>query len=147
NAADLAVLTAMRSVDGDPGDNYNQGTATTNAQNVLARNYVLGQSIQAAQLQLSYGSYDYDQVSQTFNANYPPTPGRPITAGTATVTANALPTAFAGIFGSKLLPAVTATAQAVHRPRDIALVADLSGSMRMGTCLGYDFYTSSRTTN
>ena len=24
---------------------------------------------------------------------------------------------------------------------------DLSGSMRMGTCLGFDFYTTSRTTN
>ena len=24
---------------------------------------------------------------------------------------------------------------------------DLSGSMRMGTCLGFDFYTSSRTSN
>src|SRR5436305_1388096 len=31
--------------------------------------------------------------------------------------------------------------------RDIALVMDLSGSMRFGTCLGYDFYTTSRTSN
>ena len=46
-----------------------------------------------------------------------------------------------------MLPSVTATAQAVHRPRDIALVMDLSGSMRMGTCLGFDFYPTSRTTN
>ena len=147
NAADLAVLTAMRTVNGDPTDNYNQTAATANAQRVLARNYILGQTIPPAELQLSYGSYDYNQVTQSFSANFPPTPGKPVTAAAATVTTNALPAAFSAVFGRQFLPNVTATAQAVHRPRDIALVMDLSGSMRMGTCLGYDFYTSSRTTN
>jgi len=55
--------------------------------------------------------------------------------------------AFSTILKSQLLPNVSATAQAVHRPRDIALVLDLSGSMRFGTCLGFDFYTTSRTSN
>jgi Flp pilus assembly protein TadG len=147
NAADLAALTAMRSVDGDASSNYNQGTATGNAQNVLTYNRILGQSIPSSELTLTYGTYDYDQTSQTFSANYPGTAGRPTTAVTATVTATGLPVAFAKVFGMQLLPNVTATSQAVHRPRDIAMVMDLSGSMRMGTCLGYDFYTSSRTTN
>ena len=65
----------------------------------------------------------------------------------ATVTSATVPGAFSKLLGSSLLPSITATAQAVHRPRDIALVMDLSGSMRMGTCLGFDFYTTSRTTN
>jgi Flp pilus assembly protein TadG len=147
NAADLAALTAMRTVTGDPTVSYNVPTATTNAQNVLSYNAILGQAIQPSQLALTYGTYDYDQTSQTFIANYPGTSGRPTTAATATVTTTSLPGAFSTVFGSSLLPNVTATSQAVHRPRDIAMVADLSGSMRMGTCLGYDFYTSSRTTN
>ncbi len=137
-AADLAALTASRSINGSATNNYNQSTATTNAQNVLGYNVILGQKIQSSQLTLTYGSYDYNQTSQTFNANYPATSGQPYTAIAATVTANSLPAAFSTIFGQQFLPSVSATAQAVHRPRDIALVMDLSGSMRLGTCLGFD---------
>ncbi len=147
DAADLAALTAARTLNGDSTNNYNQSAATTNAQSILSYNKILGQPIQPSQLQLTYGSYDYDQNSQTFTANFPPTTGRPVTAVTATVTSNQSPTAFGSVFGIQFLSSVSATATAVHRPRDIALVLDLSGSMRLGTCLGFDFYTSSRTTN
>ena len=146
-AADLASLTAARTVNGNSSNSYNQTAATTNAQNILTHNVVLGQAIQSSQLQLTYGSYDYNQTTQTFNANYPATAGAPYTAVAATVTANNLSGAFSTIWGQNFLPTVTATAQAVHRPRDVALVMDFSGSMRMGTCLGYDFYTPTRTTN
>jgi Flp pilus assembly protein TadG len=147
NAADLAALTAARTLTGNPANNYNSSAATTNAQNILTSNAILGQPIQSSQLTLTYGSYDYNQATQTFNANYPPTQGVPWTAVSATVTANNLPAAFSRVFGASFLPSVSATAQAAHRPRDIALVMDLSGSMRMGTCLGFDFYTNSRTCN
>ena len=106
-----------------------------------------GQSLQSSQLQLTFGSYDYNQTTQTFHANFPATSGMPETAVAATVTSNSLPGAFSYDLRAQFLPNVTATAQAVHRPRDIALVMDLSGSMRMGTCLGFDFYTTSRTSN
>jgi Flp pilus assembly protein TadG len=147
NAADIAALTAARTVNGNASINYNQSAATTNAQNILTYNTILGTAIQSSQLQLTYGSYDYNQSTQSFSANFPATSGTPYTAVTATVTSNNLPAAFSTIFGLQFLPNVTATAQAVHRPRDIALVMDLSGSMRFGTCLGFDFYTSSRTSN
>jgi Flp pilus assembly protein TadG len=147
NAADLAALTAARTLNGNPATTYNNANATTNAQNLLTWNYILGQSITSSQLTLTYGSYDYNQTTQTFNANYPATSGVPYTAVAATVTSNNLPGAFSKVFGSQFLPNVTATSQAVHRPRDIGLVMDLSGSMRFGTCLGFDFYTSTRTTN
>ncbi len=140
NAADLATLTAARTLSGDPTSSYNQSTATTNAQNILSYNNILGQAIQSSQLQLSYGTYDYNQTTQTFNANFPPTNGMPLTAVSATVTSTNAAAAFSTIFGVQFLPNVTAVAKAVHRPRDIALVMDLSGSMRMGTCLGFDFY-------
>ena len=111
---------------------YNQNRATTNAQNILTYNTILGQSIQSSQLTLTYGSYDYNQSTQAFSANYPPTAGQPYTAVAATVTATSLRGAFSTVLGSSFLPNVTATAQAVHRPRDIALVLDLSGSMAPG---------------
>src|SRR5437899_5245535 len=147
NAADVAALTCARSLTGDPSNTYNNATATTNAQNILTYNQILGQNITSSQLALTYGSYDYNQSTQVFAANYPATAGVAYTAVSATVTANGLPGAFSKIFGSSFLPNVSATAQAVHRPRDIALVMDCSGSMRFGTCNGYDFYTTTRTTN
>lgn len=153
NAADLAALTAARTLNGNPAatspnnGSYNQDGAVANAQNVLSYNAILGQKIQASQLSLTFGSYDYNQTTQTFTANFPPTPGKPYTAVATTITADTLPGAFSSVFGLQFLPAVTTAAQAVDRPRDIALVMDLSGSMRMGTCLGFDFYTASRTTN
>ncbi len=146
-SADLAALTAMRTLNGNASINYNQSAATTNAQNVVTYNRILGQSLQSSQLQLSFGSYDYNQTTETFQANFPPTSGAPETAVSATVTSTSLPGSFSTLLRAQFLPNVSATAQAVHRPRDIALVLDLSGSMRMGTCLGFDFYTTSRTSN
>ncbi|HTU17075.1 MAG TPA: pilus assembly protein TadG-related protein [Gemmataceae bacterium] len=147
NAADLAALAAARTLNGSSSGNYNESAATTNAQTILSYNYILGRSIQSSQLVLSYGSYDYNQTSQTFNANFPATSGMPLTAVSSTVTALNTAEAFSGVFGYQFFPTVTAVATAVHRPRDIALAMDLSASMRFGTCLGFDFYTTSRTTN
>ena len=141
-AADLAALTAMRTLNGNSSINYNQTAATTNAQNVVTYNTILGTSLQSSQLQLTFGSYDYNQTAGTFQANFPPTTGSPTTAISTTVTSSSLPGAFSKVLKTQLLPNVSATAQAVHRPRDIALVMDLSGSMRMGTCLGFDWYTT-----
>ena len=75
-AADLAALTAARTLNGNASNNYNQTAATTNAQNILTYNSILGQAIQSSQLQLTYGSYDYNQTTQTFQANFPATTGR-----------------------------------------------------------------------
>ena len=148
NAADLAALAAARTLNGNSTGSYNQSAATTNAQNLLTYNAILGHSIAASQLTLTYGSYDYNQTTQT---SAPITRRRPASRRprspprsprTATCRARS-----ARSSGSSLLPNVTATAQAAHRPRDIGLVMDLSGSMRYGTMLGFDITTSSRTTN
>lgn len=146
-AADLVALAAARSLNGATAGNYNQSVATSNAQAIVSRNYVLGQKLQASQLQMSFGTYDYNQTSQTFSANFPGLANSPTSAVAVTITSSGLPAAFSSLLGSQLLPTITATAQAVHRPRDIALVMDLSGSMRMGTLLGFDYYQSSRATN
>jgi Flp pilus assembly protein TadG len=153
NAADMAALTAARTLNGSsttssPNNGaYNNIAATTNAQNVGTYNKILGQSIQSSQLTLTYGSYDYNQTTQAFSANYPPTSNVPWTAVTATVTSGSVPGAFSKVFGFPLLSSVTATAQAVHRPRDVALTIDYSGSMLYASCLGFDPISWTRTTN
>jgi Flp pilus assembly protein TadG len=146
NAADLASLAGARALDATAAD-YGQSAATSTAQNALTYNVILGQKITSSQLSLTYGTYDYSQSLQVFQTNFPGTANVPTSAVSAVVVSNPSPTAFSGVFGWSALPSVTATATAVHRPRDVALVMDLSGSMRFGTLLGYDFYTSSRVTN
>src|ERR1700678_4560818 len=69
NAADLASLAAARTLNGNSTGNYNQTAATTNAQNLLSYNSILGNSIGSSQLTLTYGSFDYNQTTQTFSAN------------------------------------------------------------------------------
>jgi hypothetical protein len=145
-AADLASLSAARALDATVV-NFNQSGATSTAQAAMSYNTILGQQIQSSQLSLTFGSYDYDQTTQTFNTNFPATQGVPLSAVSATVTSPQSKTAFAGVFGYSFLPTVSASATAVHRPRDVALVMDLSTSMRFGTLLGFDFYTPTRSTN
>jgi Flp pilus assembly protein TadG len=161
-AADLAALTAARSLTGTTGSN--QSLATTNAANILSYNVIYGQPLVTApmstsgyiatssQLTLNYGTYDYTPSTSNpsgpqFTANFsPPTSGVPLTAVTATVTGTPK-AAFSTIFGFNTLGTVSATATAVHRPRDLALIMDQSASMRLGTALGFDFATSTRSTN
>src|SRR5437868_11577391 len=52
NAADLAALTAARTLSGDASNTYNNAQATTNAQNILTYNVILSQSVQSSQLTL-----------------------------------------------------------------------------------------------
>src|SRR5947199_10749110 len=60
-AADLAALTAARTVNGDSTNSYNQTAATTNANNILTYNTILGQAVNPThQVTLTYGSYDYN---------------------------------------------------------------------------------------
>ena len=115
-AADLAALTAMRTLNGNSSINYNQDAATTNAQNVVTYNTILGTSLQSSALQLTFGSYDYNQTARTFQANFPPTTGSPTTAISTTVTSSSLPVAFSKMLKTQLLPNVTGTAQAGTSP-------------------------------
>ena len=130
-AADLAALTACATLNGNSSINYNQTAATTNAQNVVTYNTILGNSspivATAAHLRLVRLQPDHADVSGQFPGDRPAR-RRPRSRRRSRRTA--LPARFSTILKAQLLPNVTATAQAVHRPRDIALVMDLSGSMR-----------------
>jgi Flp pilus assembly protein TadG len=147
-AADLAALAAARTLNGTG----NTTQATTNAQNAAGYNYIYGQQIVLPASNVTYGTYDYvgttgtlyNQTGQTFTANglvqgTTATANEPYSAVGVTVTGKGSP-AFSAYFlpASSPLWNVSATAWAVHRPRDIALIMDKSGSIRFGTCLRYD---------
>lgn len=167
NAADLAAITAARTLSGNASatnssgnsDPYLQSTATANAQAAIAQNNILGTALTAS-TQMgdptgptwggtpAYGSYDYTYNTSTntgsFTANFPALSNSPVSAVAVMVRTGTSSTTgpgsfFGGIFGKTNMGVVTAYAQAVHRPRDVAMIMDLSGSMRFGSLTAFDF--------
>lgn len=154
NAADTAALTGARTLDNDvpfgvPAVSYDNkrplaiaaATSTVQANFLMQSNFAFNDtSVDNVEI----GIYDYDSVAQVFSpifhpANAPdPTAkinGRPWTAVRVTVKGDQ-PTYFARIFGISTMPMI-ARATATHRPRDIALVLDFSGSMKFGCVSHY----------
>jgi len=138
NAADIAALAGTRALTGDPDTSYNQVNALPNAQAAATQNKVLGTTILNTQLTLSLGKYYYNRSTARFVA-YPTdpssvdSPNDPPSLVTCVVKTTP-PTYFATIFGMTAMNA-GATATAAHRPRDIALIIDFSGSMRLDSQL------------
>ncbi|HEV3445887.1 MAG TPA: pilus assembly protein TadG-related protein [Gemmataceae bacterium] len=132
NAADAAAMAGARSVDGSPSANL--AAATANAKAAAEANIVLGQNVQADEVAVSMGTYHYDPNTQKFAPAYPPFPAPQdgfsadnYNLCSATVT-HTVQYAFARVFNLTSLN-VSATAIAAHRPRDVAIVLDYSGSM------------------
>src|SRR5580700_11302230 len=137
NAADAAAFAGARTLSG--GASANTSQATTNGQAVAAANNVLGSSVPAANVAMKHGAYHYDSTSQTFSPQFPPVAPDNYNLSQATITqGNA--TYFAKVFGLTSFN-VTATAIAAHRPRDMNIVLDFSGSMNnesdLWNCEGY----------
>ena len=147
-AADLAALTA-RTLNGRRDRQLQPDAATTNAQNVMTYNASWAQPLQLVATAAYLRLYDYNQTTQTFNANYPATTGQPTTAVDRHRHRR---TSSAGRFQLGLRRTFLPSR---HRDRPGRRTGratspwsmDLSGSMRFGTCLGFDFYTYSRTSN
>jgi Flp pilus assembly protein TadG len=133
NSADAAAMAGARSLDGTPGQNL--ANANTNALNLAQTNLVLSQQIPTANITLNFGAFHYDTTTQLFVPQFPPVAPDNYNLLQVTVSYN-VNTAFAPVF--KLLPGnsgfnpvrtVTATSIAAHRPRDVCIVLDYSGSM------------------
>src|SRR5579884_422980 len=149
NAADAAAMAGTRTLNGDTSNNNNYAAAGPAAVTAAEANTLLTQPIQASQVQVVIGKYSYDGTQQKFVA-YPLDPGSTNNLNDNWSLVNVTvsfsnPTAFAGVFGLSSF-AVSASATGVHRPRDIALVLDYSGSMRFGSLLGIP-YSGTRSTN
>ncbi len=95
---------------------------------------------------MQIGTYNYNATTQSFPT--PPFTGLTTVTAGGTVPANStnwslcqvqvtstVNTVFGKVFGLSSFNTTT-TAAAAHRPRDIAVILDYSGSMRFGSLLG-----------
>jgi Flp pilus assembly protein TadG len=148
NAADAAALAGCRTLDGTSTGNVSG--ATTQAQNAAAANVILGQAVLASDVTVAAGAYHYDATSQTFSPAYPPVAPDNYNLLQATVRHQSK-TAFAAVWNVFNFT-VAASGTAGHRPRDVAIVLDYSGSMNnesdlwnCETYLGSQINTSNNT--
>jgi protein TonB len=151
NAADSAALAGARKITGDPSTNYNYPAVVPAANAAASNNFVLTLPVQTSSPgnpleTAAVGYYAYDPASGQFQPTFnPPSVNENWSAVQATVTYSG-PTFFAGVFG--LLQGAgnmgtfntSATAWAAHRPRDVAIIIDFSGSMRLDSLLGNPLY-------
>jgi hypothetical protein len=134
NAADVAALAGARTLNNKPGvSDNNRAAAITQAKNAVKANNDINSVYTDGEIQsVKAGQYSYNTTSQTFSVSYPTT----LTSGSWTamevVVSVAQPTFFMKVWGVNSMP-TGARAVAVHRPRDIALVIDMTGSMGYGT--------------
>lgn len=131
NMADAAALAGARNLNGTSGGNTAQATAAANA--VAAANEALDHNTTST-LTVQHGAYHYNAASQTFTAQIPPVAPDNYNLTQATVTMNSWTTGFARVLHLTNFN-LTATATAAHRPRDVAIVLDFSGSMNNETDL------------
>lgn len=145
NVADAMAMTAGRTLDGSSGSKLTD--ATTNAQAVSSASKILGKSVDPADTTLTYGAYHYDTTNHIFIPQFPPVDPDNYNLVEATVTPSRN-SAFGKIFKMSSLK-VSATAIAAHRPRDVTLVLDYSGSMNNESdiwCLEVEYGSANQNT-
>jgi Flp pilus assembly protein TadG len=147
NAADAAATAGARALTGDPTTNNNADGAVLTAYNTAEYNTILGSAITDSQLTVSIGTYSYNATTQSFPTppftglvTVPKSGGAPtnntdnwsLVQATLTYQGNYF---FGKVFGLTGY-STGATATAAHRPMDVAIILDFSGSMRFGCLLG-----------
>src|SRR5205085_7525454 len=103
--------------------------------------------VQSSWLSYEIGCYTYNRTTNTFGKNLPSQgytkpSGENWSLVTTTVSFNDS-TYFARALGTSSY-SLAATATAIHRPRDVCIIVDFSGSMSFDSLLGGS-YTGSRT--
>lgn len=153
NAADAASMAGARTINGSA--TYNYAAMPVNAVQTAVNNQILGKAIvgdpnkiqtagsdvfTSGQVTIQGGAYAYiyddnNSANEGFKITMPGRPnGEPYSAARVTV-AGSSSVNFGRIFGASSFP-VQATATAIHRPRDVVIIMDLSGSMRFQSLPG-----------
>jgi hypothetical protein len=138
NGADAASMAGARSLDGSSTQNigsstppYQFGTAYYYANYYAQNNLIINSPPSSVQIQ--FGAWHYDTSQKLFIPNFPPVSPDNYNLCQVTVSYN-VQTVFAQAFGLlnpnfNSVQTVTAVAQAAHRPRDVCIILDFSGSM------------------
>ncbi|MFO0799033.1 MAG: Tad domain-containing protein [Gemmataceae bacterium] len=146
NASDVAALVACRTLDNKQPDNpsydNNRPAAVQAAKDVANGSPLMSTSLSKATTPapvttVRVGTYEYNTTTQTFEVSFPTTPpaGRSWTAVEVSVALDQ-PTYFARLWGVNSMPS-GARAVAVYRPRDVAFVLDMTGSMAFSSTFNY----------
>ena len=131
DAADSAAMAGARALNGNSSNNNNYANATPAALQAATGNVVLSSPIQSSQVAIDIGRYVYVPANLRFEGQFPGPSTENWSMARATISTNIgtqLPFARVFSFAGVNLQAV---ATAAHRPRDIAIVLDYSGSMRV----------------
>ncbi len=147
DAVDIAAMAGARTLNGDTAANNNYSQVTPNAITAATSNTVLSKSITSGQVNVQIGRYVYVPGNTRFEGVVPGPSDENWSLVSAQVTANVTNNmAFAKVLNIGTTNMV-ATATAVHRPRDVAVVLDFSGSMRYGSVMGLPFANNARTSS
>jgi hypothetical protein len=136
SAADIAAMAGTRTLNGNSGNN--KTSAEAEAVEAATSNYILGTKITSSQVDLiNTGVYRYDATNQRFvpDFNTAPTGNEAYGAMRVRVSTDQA-TYFGRVLGVNSMN-VSAVATAVHRPRDIAISLDFSGSMKFSSEFNY----------
>ncbi len=145
SAADAAALSGSRGLTGDTTTDNNKGAVNGLALSAVQASTIMGQTLQANQLTTQVGYYNYDSALGKFQAIF--SGSKPATenwSAVKTALSFTQPTSIAKFFNYSAFSA-TATATAVHRPRDLAIILDYSGSMRFNSLPAYPYSGSTIT--
>jgi len=137
NAADTAAMAGARALNGDPAANYNQENARSIALKSATSSIVHSKKVTGPQVEINIGSYTYNYSSGMFVKSIPAASTDTPNLVTSKVSASG-PTLFGKVMGNSAFN-LQSTATAVHRPRDVAVILDMSGSMRFDSLLGIGY--------
>jgi Flp pilus assembly protein TadG len=157
NAADAAATAGARTLNGDSSSNNNAASVAQNAYDAAEANTILQNTITDSQVTVWIGTYTYNSSTQSF-------PTAPFTGLTQVTKGVSPPTnasdnwslaqaqvthtgsyLFGKVFGLANY-SISATATAAHRPMDVAITLDYSGSMRFGCLPGVPAFDTRDTT-
>src|SRR5689334_8695289 len=135
-AADAAAMAGARALNGNTSANNNYSGVLPAAQMAATDNSILGTPLTSSQVSVNIGRYVYNSSSQRFEGQFPGPSTENWSLVQATINVpitNAL--AFSKAFN--FTPGnIQTTATAAHRPRDVAIILDFSGSMRFQSLTG-----------
>lgn len=136
DAADAAAMSGCRTLNGDTTINNNYSNVLPTAQQAVSSNSMLSTALQTSQVSLQIGRYTYNSTSKQFEGQFPGPASENWSMVQATVSAPVSSVlAFSKVFNFSM-GNIQAQATAAHRPRDIAVILDYSGSMRFASLMG-----------
>lgn len=138
NAADTAAMAGARSLTGDTTTNNNYENAGPAAATAGTAHSILSKPLSPSQINVEVGSYTYEVASAKFEVMIPKATNDNYSLVRARVDAQS-GFGFGRALGFQTFN-TSATATAVHRPRDVAIILDFSGSMRFDSLLGISYY-------